>query len=97
MPERRNRYRIVLEQLETRNAEHGGRDPMIIEFDNHDEIFRIIERGKERDLFGDQAQSVQFALGIKLFGEVMMRNRDNPLFTELSPAFKEFMKRLKSP
>jgi hypothetical protein len=34
-------------------------------------------------------------LGLKLFSEVIIRNRHNPLFEDFAPSFKEFMKKLK--
>jgi hypothetical protein len=66
------------------------------QFDNHDEVFSIIEKIKEKDPFSNQEQAAEFALGLKLFSEVMIKNRNHPLFEELTPAFGSFMKRLKS-
>ncbi|MEN8764598.1 DUF3861 family protein, partial [Wenyingzhuangia sp.] len=42
-------------------------------------------------------QSVEFAIGLKLFSEVMLKNKDNPLFEEFRPAFSALMKKIKSP
>ena len=69
---------------------------MELEFDNHDEIFEIIERIKAKDLFASKEQATEFAIGLKMFSEVMIKNRNLPLFEELKPAFQNFMKRLKS-
>jgi len=33
---------------------------------------------------------------LKLFSEVMIKNRNHPLFEELLPAFKTFMEKLKA-
>lgn len=95
MTKRANRYRLTLEQLELANGEKSSQAPLQLEFDNHDEIFGIIERMKQRNAFGDLNQAAEFAIGLKMFSEVMLKNRDNPLFEELAPAFREFMKRLK--
>lgn len=35
-------------------------------------------------------------LGLKLFSEVMLKNRKDPLFEEITPAFGAFMKKLKA-
>ncbi|MNG34261.1 hypothetical protein D3C84_1207070 [compost metagenome] len=67
-----------------------------MEFDNHDNIFTIIERMKNRDIFKTKDQAAEFAIGLKMFSEVMLKNRENELFTEFRPAFSEFMKKLKS-
>ena len=35
-------------------------------------------------------------VGLKLLGEVMLKNRSHPLFEEFGPQFGQFMKRLKN-
>lgn len=37
-----------------------------------------------------------FAVGLKLFSEVLLQNRKNPLFEDIAPAFRDFMKKLKN-
>jgi hypothetical protein len=60
---------------------------------NHDDIFKIIDRIKSR---GDlQGYEEAFAVGLKLFSEVMLENKDHPLFSEFKPHFMDFMKQLK--
>lgn len=39
----------------------------------------------------------EFTFGVKLFAEVLVRHRREPLFEDLWPHFGEFMKRLKRP
>jgi len=96
MIKRTNKYRLTLEQLETANEEKRTDEALQFEFDNHDELFGIVERAKQKNLFGEADQSAQFAIGLKMFSEVMLKNRNHPLFEELAPAFREFMKKLKS-
>jgi len=96
MAKRTNKYRLTLEQISLAKEEAILQSPMHLEFENHDEIFDIIQIIKEKNLFGDDNQSTEFALGLKLFSEVMVKNRTNPLFEELYPAFGAFMKKLKS-
>lgn len=43
----------------------------------------------------DPDTATALAIGLKLFGEVMLENRGHPLFAELAPHFRDFMKRLK--
>ncbi len=52
---------------------------------------------KKRNRFKTEQQSVEFAIGLKLFSEVMLKNKDNPLFEEFRPAFGALMKKIKSP
>ena len=89
-----NQYKITL--AHTRNPKDEElQQPVDVEFDNHDNIFNIIKIMQERDLFNDANQSAEFAIGLKLFSEVMLRNKDNALFEEFLPAFKDYMKKLK--
>lgn len=44
----------------------------------------------------DKNTSTAFAIGLKLFSEVMLENKDHPLFEDFKPAFVQFMKKLKS-
>lgn len=90
-----NHYKVTLEHL----SNPKGTDlhqPVQVIFDNHDDIFKIVEILKEKNLFNEAGESVEFAIGLKMFSEVMLRNKENPLFEDLMPAFKEFMKKLKS-
>ncbi|RWX01655.1 DUF3861 domain-containing protein [Flavobacterium cerinum] len=95
MNDKYNHYKITLEH------KHSPKDEMLhepvqVEFNNHDNIFSIIEKLQERSLFNDKNQEIEFAIGLKMFSEVMLRNKENPLFEEFLPAFKDFMKKLKS-
>ncbi|ENX16258.1 hypothetical protein F895_01458 [Acinetobacter sp. CIP 64.2] len=61
---------------------------------NHDDLFEIVERLKKADFFDDQTTK-SFAVGLKLFSEVMLENKDHPLFATFLPQFGQFMKNLK--
>jgi len=89
-----NHYKITLEHTHSPKDEQL-QQPVVVAFDNHDNIFNIVKVLQERNLFNDDSQSAEFAIGLKMFSEVMLRNRDNALFAELQPAFKDFMKKLK--
>lgn len=97
MEKRQNKYRLKLELLSTAKQEDNANYPPVeLEFENHDNIFSIIERLQAKELFQSKNQAAEFAIGLKMFSEVMLKNRDNPLFSEFSPAFGEFMKKLKA-
>ncbi|MBL3658279.1 DUF3861 domain-containing protein [Fulvivirga sediminis] len=94
MAKKNNSYRLNLEALSLK--EEGIEKPSItLEFENHDEIFTIIENLKEKNPFGGKNQAVEFAIGIKLFAEVMIRNRQHSLFEDFFVEVKTFMKKLK--
>jgi len=91
-----HQYKITLEHLATVKGEAGAHEPLQLEFDNHDDIFSIIERIQVKNIFKDKNEAAEFAIGLKMFSEVMLKNRRHPLFEELTPAFGEFMKKLKT-
>ncbi len=51
---------------------------------------------KGKKIFETENQVTKFAIGLKMFSEVMLKNRIHELFAEFRPAFGEFMKKLKS-
>lgn len=91
-----HRFRITVEALNDRKGEPVDKAPLSFEVENHDDILGIVERIKAReDLnFGDN-NSAAFAVGLKLFSEVMIENHKHPVFAPLREAFKEFMMGLK--
>jgi len=96
MEKRSNKYYLTLSLKEYANGETEPAKELGIQFDNHDEVFSIIERIKEKNIFEDPNEATQFALGLKLFSEIKLKHRKNPLFHELNQVFPVFMKKLKS-
>src|SRR5205823_2258584 len=95
MTKRAHRYRLRLEHLAPAAPDQPIQEPVELEFTNHDDVFQIINRMEDRQLFAEPGHNTEFAIGLKLFSEVMLKNREHPLFAEFRPAFSEFMKRLK--
>jgi hypothetical protein len=96
MEKKTNKYRLKLYLEQYADGRTVPAKKIELAFDNHDEIFGIMERLMAKDPFNDPQPAAQFALGLKLFSEVMLKNRHHHLFEELSTAFPSFMKRLKS-
>ncbi|WP_426485470.1 DUF3861 family protein [Flavobacterium sp. 2] len=96
MEKRSNKYYLTLSLKEYANGETKPAKELGIEFSNHDEIFGIIQKMKEKNLFDDPSEATQFAIGLKLFSEIKLKYRKNPLFDELNEVFPVFMKKLKS-
>ncbi|WEK38226.1 MAG: DUF3861 domain-containing protein [Candidatus Pseudobacter hemicellulosilyticus] len=94
MEKRNNKYRIHLQELELKTGTQASRN-LSFDFENHDDIFEVIEKIKTRNLLSTEEQSVEFAVGLKLFSEILIRHKDKALFAELIPAIKEFMNKLK--
>ncbi len=81
---RNNRYRIRLEEIELKDGTIGDQS-LSFEFENHDNIFSILAMEGIQNKFANRADFIEFVTGLKLFSEVMLRDRDNPLFEEFSP------------
>jgi len=95
MSKRAHHYRLTLEHLADAKPDQAPHAPLTLEFDNHDNIFSIVERMQQANYL-PPSDAAELALGIKLLGEVLLRHRDHPLFSELGPAFREFMPKLKA-
>jgi hypothetical protein len=91
----KHRYRITVEPLPDASQASEAHTPALqFEVSNHDDILAIVERLQARgDLEPDSATAL--AVGLKLFGEVMLEHRQHPLFAPLKDAFPAFMKQLK--
>ena len=61
---------------------------------NHDDIFKILEKLQASQLL-DSESTKAFTVGLKLFSEVMLENKELLLFKEFMPQFAQFMKSLK--
>ncbi|WP_394772826.1 DUF3861 domain-containing protein [Flavobacterium sp.] len=96
MEKKSNKYYLTLSLKEYANGETEPAKELGLQFDNHDEIFGIIERIKDKNIFEDPNEAAQFAIGLKLFSEIKLKHRKNPLFDELNEVFPVFMKKLKS-
>tara|TARA_B100000949_G_scaffold235037_1_gene256178 strand:+ start:932 stop:1225 length:294 start_codon:yes stop_codon:yes gene_type:complete len=96
MAKKNNKYQLTLEQVSVKDESLKQEQSVSFEFENHDEIFQIINKVEEKQLFDNKSDAKEFAVGLKLFSEVMLRNRKHPLFEEFSPEFAKFMKKLKS-
>jgi hypothetical protein len=89
-----HRYRITVEHIATPRAEGEIRPPLSFEAVNHDDVLGIAERSAAGGRYA-RDESVALAVGLKLFTEVMLAHRDDPLFAELQPALRAFIGRFK--
>ena len=85
------RYKITVEPI-GKGAESEG--PISLEIENHDNIIAIVKHLQARTDIQDGSEE-SLAVGLKLFSNVLLTHKDNPLFEPLVPHFKAFMQRLK--
>jgi hypothetical protein len=92
---KQHRYRITVEHLaDAKGQPSSYESPLQFEVGNHDDLFLLVERVRQRQVF-DEAASTAFVVGLKLFGEVLLENKNAPLSKALSPHFSEVMKVIK--
>ncbi|MGL4666542.1 MAG: DUF3861 domain-containing protein [Saezia sp.] len=87
-------YRVIIQSLDSAEEGKAPEVPVTFKTENHDNIFAVIRRSRKRLPF-DDATATSFAVGLKLLTEVLLENRNDPLFEELKPAMVLFMKKLK--
>ena len=69
--------------------------PLVFVHENHDDLVLIVERmRKSTGLDSDSAAAA--AIGLKLLAEVMLKQRDNPLFDVMRTPRRQFIHTLKS-
>lgn len=85
-----HRYRVTIEPLD--NAELAS---VSAEFDSHEDIAMIASQIQQKPIFDDANEVTTFAIGVKLFGGIMMRHGKHELFKPLRSHFAKFMKALK--
>ena len=85
-----HRYRITVEAI----SSGGEGDTLQFEADNHDDIIAIARRMNGRFEL-DEDTSKSFAIGLKLFGEVVLKNRTREPFSNIRPAMAELIKAVK--
>ena len=95
MEKRNNAYQLELKEMTLKNGDERTKS-LRLNFDNHDDLFHILEVIRSKQIFENKETATEFALGLKLFTEVMLKNKDNPLFEDLRPAISDFMIKLKS-
>jgi hypothetical protein len=93
-----HQYRITLEYLGGKHAGPESHPPIVFETGNHDDIFRIVKSVQAAQLF-DRDTAAALVLGMKLFSEVMLQHKNDPMFAPMLAAYLEyigpFKKRLK--
>lgn len=91
---KQHQYRVTVDYLADADGRPVDVAPLQFDAPNHDDVFAIVGKmGERSELSPDDA--ARFVVGLKLMGEVMLENKDNPLFSALKPHFSAFMKELK--
>ena len=87
-------FRITLEYTGGKK-EADPPAPLSFEAGNHDDIFEIIARVRAAGRF-EHDEAAALALGMKLFSEVMLAHRDDPLFAPIAAAYRDYIAAFKA-
>ena len=91
MEKRTNKYHLKLELLATAKVDETIYAPIELEFDNHDNIFTIVERMKQRNLFHTEKvmnlTSPRLLLPLHLFEQP---NKEYQLFFSLANPLRKY-------
>ena len=91
---KKHHYRVTVDYLADADNQPVNVAPLQFDAPNHDDVFALIDKmGSRTDLSRDDV--ARFVVGLKLMSEVMLENRDDPLFSALKPHFSAFMQELK--
>jgi hypothetical protein len=88
------RYRITVEKLADAKGDPVEGESLSFYAANHDDILAIVKRMRER-LPYDASTIASLGVGLKLFSEVVLVHREDPLFAEIRPAIGGFIRQLK--
>ena len=93
---RSHKYRVRLDVLnEHTPSTLAGNTLLRFEIQNHDDILAIAERLKVGTPFAEP-EAYALAVGVKLFTGVMLAHSSDPLFSDIQPAMRAFIRNLKS-
>lgn len=85
-------FKVTVEAVSDNHGNPVSAEPVTFTAENHDDIFALVDRIGAR---GDDKR-LAFFLGLKLFGETLLEDKDNPLYKDIFPAFLSFMKDFKA-
>jgi hypothetical protein len=88
------RYRVTVEKLSDAKGEPVHGQTLSFYAANHDDILVIVERLQTK-LRLDAGTAASLGLGLKLFSEVTLMRRKDPMFAQIRPALSEFIEQLK--
>ena|SRR5271155_4888869 len=94
------RYRITVEAVPHPEDKAGVETALAspaVQFEavNHDDLIAIIQTVRAKRLL-ETDKAASLALGLKLFSEVVLEQRQDPMFAPVLGPIREFIQRLKS-
>src|SRR5580704_7613817 len=89
------RYRVTVEAVTGAKGEPVIGKTLTFDASNHDDLQGIVERMRTRLPF-DAHTTAALGVGLKVFSEVALMHRNDPMFAVIRPALSEFTRELKA-
>ncbi len=89
------RYRVTVEQVADEKGQPVDGRSLVFEAACHDELLGIVDRVREKRVVANANAAAAMTVGLKLFGEIALAQRKDPLFTEVHAALGMFVRALK--
>lgn len=87
----KHQFKITIEHVLDSEDYPDEEATLVFRAENHDDIVELASRLGCRD-----DKELSLLVGLKLFGDAMLDDRENPLYRDILPYFGQFMKRLKA-
>jgi len=88
------RYRVTVEKLSDAKGQPVHGQSLSFYTANHDDILAMVARLQAK-LPLDAGTAASLGVGLKLFSEVSLMRRNDPMFAQILPALSEFIQQLK--
>lgn len=88
------RYRVTVEKLSDARGEPVHGQSLSFYTANHDDILAIVNKLQSKLPF-DSGTAASLGVGLKLFSEVTLIRRNDPMLVNIRPALVEFIQQLK--
>ena len=90
------RYRVTVEQVADGKGQPVDGRSLVFDVACHDELPGLVERVREKRIMANASASAAMMVGLKLFGEIALAERKNPMFAEVHAALGDFIRALKA-
>ena len=90
------RYKVTVEQVADEKGQAVDGRSLMFESACHDDLLGLVERVREKRVVANANASAAMIVGLKLFGEIALAERKNPMFAEVHAALGSFIQALKA-
>ena len=90
---KQHQYKITVQHISDKDGNSVNEPPLICDMHTHDNLAEILAKSHQLDL--SENDRLRLVLGLKLLGELILENKNQPLFNELLPHFGEIIKMVK--